>query len=102
MADDWIESIIPQVTVEDLPESYREIARIAGVENAVRLSQALGGLSYYFPQIDGILRRKRDEAIRQEFTGNNHRALARKYRLSEVWIRDIVERKPSAEQPGLF
>lgn len=99
---EWTEVIARQLVIEDLPESYREIASIIGVENAVKLSEALGGLTYYFPQLETVLRKKRDETIRREFTGANHRALAKKYNLSEVWIREIVDARTTQNQPSLF
>ena len=93
MMNEWIAAIIDEITIEDLPESYREVARAIGVENAVKLSSVVGGLGYYFPQLDGILRKKRDECIRREFNGNNHRELAKKFDLTERWVREIVEEK---------
>jgi len=98
MMNEWIEAIIGEITIEDLPDSYREVARAIGIENAVKLSSVVGGLAYYFPQIEGILRKKRDECIRREFTGNNHRDLARKYGLTERWVREIVEEKTSQDR----
>jgi hypothetical protein len=97
----WIVSIMDQLTVEDLPESYRDVALVVGVENAVKLSDTLGGLAYYFQQLDKVLIRKRDELIRDEFTGANHKPLAKKYGLSEVWIREIV-RRPKRVRPSLM
>ena len=98
-AERWMSKIVDRIVVEDLPESYRDIAMIIGVENAVKLSGLLGGLAYYFPQLDKMLRKKRDELIRSEFTGANHKPLAVKYGLSEVWIRTIVQRPRSIEAP---
>ena len=95
----WVMSIMDQISVEDLPESYRDVAMVIGVENAVRLSDTLGGLAYYFQQLDKVLIRKRDDLIRSEFTGANHKPLARKYGLSEAWIREIVQRRRSANGP---
>lgn len=95
----WVMSIVDQVTVEDLPESYRDVAMVIGVENAIRLSDTLGGLAYYFQQLDKVLMRKRDDLIRSEFTGANHKPLARKYGLSEAWIREIVGRRRAAAGP---
>ncbi|MDR2018549.1 MAG: hypothetical protein LBQ00_06740 [Syntrophobacterales bacterium] len=100
--DQWIQTIIPHLTTEDLPESYRQVAAIIGVEAAVRLSEYLGGLPFYFPQLDGILRKKRDQAIKKEFTGTNYRDLAIKYSLTERWVREILSTNPSQEQPPLF
>ena len=94
----WVTRIIDQVTVEDLPESYRDVAMVVGVENAIRLSDTLGGLAYYFQQLDKVLIRKRDDLIRSEFTGANHKPLARKYGLSAVWIREIVQKRPVRER----
>jgi Mor family transcriptional regulator len=90
--DRWISEILDRIGVEDLPESYRDVAMIIGVENTIKLSGVLGGLAYYFPQLDKALIKKRDELIRSEFNGANHKPLAKKYGLSEVWIREIVQR----------
>ncbi|MFA7465184.1 MAG: Mor transcription activator family protein [Syntrophales bacterium] len=98
----WLDKIAPQITIETLPESYQEVARIVGVDNAIKLSQYLGGLVYYFPQLESLLRKYRDELIRSEFTGANHRDLAKKYGLTEVWIREIVHSKTAQDQPDLF
>jgi len=100
--DEWISRILPELTIDDLPESYREVARLIGVENAVRLSEHLGGLVFYFPQLDGMLRKKRDARIKKEFNGANHKDLARKYGLTERWIREIVDNKPTYDQPSFF
>ncbi len=99
--ESWVYKIMPQLTMEDLPEGYRVVADIVGIENAVKLSEHLGGLPFYFPQIDGLLRRKRDAAIRKEFNGSNYRDLARKYNLTERWIREIVD-SSTHEQSPLF
>jgi Mor family transcriptional regulator len=99
--DEWIFRIIPDLAIDDLPESYQEVARIVGVENAVKLSDHLGGLNYYFPQAEKMLRAKRNELIRREFNGVNYKELAQKYRLSEIQIREITA-KPKHDQPKLF
>jgi len=102
MAVDWIAEIAAEMTVDCLPESYQAVAEIIGIENALKLADHLGGLYFYYPQLDSLLRAKRDERIQKEFTGTNHRDLARKYNLTESWIRTIVQRKPALEQTGLF
>lgn len=94
--------IAATMTIDELPESYQPVAEIVGVEDALRLAQHLGGLSFYYPRLDSLLRDKRDAQIRAEFTGCNHRDLARKYNLTESWIRQIVQRRPADEQAELF
>lgn len=81
-----------EVAIDDLPECYRQLALIVGLENAVRLSEFLGGLTVYFQKPDTLIKGQRDRAIRREFTGLNHRELARRYGLTEQRIRGIVKR----------
>ncbi len=96
---DWIDVIIPKVSIDDMPDGYRQIAEVLGVEAAVKLSREFGGLAVYIPQVDAVLRKKRDEVIRAEFNGRNYRDLAKKWSLTEVWIREIVDRKPPDQDP---
>ena len=102
MAENWLKEIAAEMTIDCLPESYQQVAEIIGIENALKLADYLGGLYFYYPQLDSLLRAKRDERIQKEFTGANHRDLARKYNLTESWIRTIVQRKLAHEQTGLF
>ena len=99
--EQWIKQILDNVTIEELPEGYQAVARIVGVENAIKLSDELGGLNYYFPQAEKMLRNKRNELMNKEFNGANYKELAQKYRLSEVQIREIVSR-PKHRQDSLF
>ncbi|NLI14569.1 Mor transcription activator family protein [Pelotomaculum propionicicum] len=80
-----------EVTLEDLPESYKRIASIIGPENAIQLAMELGGSYLYIPKYDSVIKNVRDRMIRKEFTGFNVRDLAKKYCLSESWIRDILQ-----------
>jgi Mor family transcriptional regulator len=102
MPQDGLKEIAATMTIDELPESYQPVAEIVGVDGALRLAAHLGGLSFYYPRLDSILRDKRDAQIRAEFTGCNHRDLARKYKLTESWIREIVQRRPADEQANLF
>lgn len=78
--------------IEDLPQAYQDIARLYGMEMALGFSNHFGGLSVYFPKIENLLRKKRDENICKDFDGSNYRELARKYKLSDIHIREIVNR----------
>ncbi len=96
------ESWVDDVKVEDLPDTYRPLVELVGLRHALRLSQAHGGTYHYIPKMDKVLNVIRDKKIRAEFTGFNHRDLARKYGLSETWIRQIVESKDDDRQESLF
>lgn len=88
MGSEWIKDI----ALADLPEIYQEVARVVGVEGAIRLSELFGGQVVYFLKIDSLLRKKRNATIRREFNGSNHKELAKKFGLSEQQIRNIVQR----------
>ena len=96
--DDWLDDL----AVADLPEPLQEWAEIVGVRGAVRLAESVGGEYRYIPKVDKLLIRMRDTRIRREFTGGNLRPLARKYKLSETWIREIIEAKVDDRQASLF
>ena len=72
------------------PLDVRAAAVIEGIR--ARFSGSL----LYIPQGAKAERAARDAAIRQEFTGHNHRELARRYRLTVSKIYDVVAR-PLAE-----
>jgi len=102
MTKDWISEIADEMQIDDLPEDYQEIARLLGMELALKLARHLNGGNLYCRKIERLLCKKRDEKIRAEFTGFNHRELARCYGLTETWIREIVKRKPVHEQAEMF
>lgn len=89
LSPEWIRDI----SIDDLPEIYQDVAHVIGLENAIRLSEHLGGQLVYFPKLDGIVKKKRDEAIRQEFNGSNVRGLARKYGISGKQLMRILTGK---------
>lgn len=89
----WLEQVAIEMVPDDLPEAYRAVARVVGVENALKLSEELGGLPFYFPKIGTLISKKRDAYIRREFTGANYKELARKYALTEAWVRRIVSHR---------
>ena len=102
MTGDWITEIASGISIKNLPTEYQVVAEIIGMENALRLAQHIGGGRIYYPKIESLLRDKRDERIRAEFTGCNHRELARKYALTETWVREIVQRKPPDVTADMF
>lgn len=94
---DWMQELQPV----DLPEPYADIAAKVGIQAALTLAREYGGMMHYFPKLDKPLLALRNKKIRAEFTGGNHRDLARKYYLSETQIRTIVD-CPDDKQLNLF
>lgn len=78
-----------ELKIEEIEEPYRTIADKIGIQNLLRLSKQFGGMSIYIPKPDTLLRQAKYTLIKKEFNGYNHAQLARKYNLSEKWIRNI-------------
>ena len=92
---------VEETRLEDLHPTYRKIASVIGVENAVKLGRLFGGLDVYFPKVDALISRKaKHRMIFEEFDGRNYADLARKHGLSETWIRKIIERQRGRKQDG--
>ena len=98
MKQDWMK----ELTLEMIPQEYRDIAEIIGVDKFLQLAEHAGGTSPYIPKKERILIPIRDQKIRNEYTGYNVRELARKYNLSEQWIREICKDDILEGQINLF
>lgn len=70
-------------------ETWRDIAEAIGVENFYKLTKAIGGETVYIPKPESILRPVRDLHIKNEFNGYNHSELAKKYEVTERWVREL-------------
>ena len=86
-----VEPWLSELTIEELPEPYQTVARKVGIETALILAREFGGSAIYFLKLDRLLVEARNKKIRSEFNGMNHRELAKKYNLTDVWIRMIVD-----------
>nr|DAZ25998.1 MAG TPA: Mor transcription activator family [Caudoviricetes sp.] len=78
-----------ELQLDDLPEPYRTIAEICGVEDTIQLAKIFSGEQVYFPKYDTVYRPLRDKKIIEEFDGYNFKRLAKKYGLTENAIRKI-------------
>ena len=79
--------------IEDLPDNMQEIAKLIGMEPTLKLIKMVGGEAVYFPTLTNATRRVRNRAIRSEFNGCNYKDLAKKYNLTNVGVRGIINRK---------
>lgn len=98
-----IDGFINELTTDMIPEGiYREIAEEIGVINFIKLAELVGGATIYIPKSESFLRPVRDLRIKKEFNGYNHAELAKKYNLSERWIREICGEGHLKDQCTLF
>ena len=89
MENDWVKHI----TIEMIPEQYRELAKAIGVHSLIKLSQMMGGYNTYIPKEEYLTRTLRDILIKKEFNGYNYKVLATKYHLSEAENKNHTFRK---------
>ena len=80
------------VEIDDLTPDLRELVDIIGLQSVLNLIEFRGGESIYIQKAKKIERSARDRLIHDEFNGNNYKELARKYNLTIVRIRQIVDR----------
>ena len=79
-----------ELTLEMLPEGlYKDIAGAIGTENFYKLSEVVGGATVYIPKPESVVRPVRDSRIKSEFNGYNHPELAKKYGVTERWVRQL-------------
>lgn len=98
MGDDAVNHLAKELTMEMIPERYRHVAELIGVDNLLKLAEYVHGDEFYIPAPAFFLRPVRDQKIRNEYNGRNHHELAKKYGLNERTIREICEGlKPEPE-----
>lgn len=82
---------IDEIAIDDLPEEYKMIAEIIGLENTLKLAEHVGGLQFYFRKLDAFIARKKKEYILKNFNGNNHMELAKATNYSLQWVYQILK-----------
>lgn len=81
------------IRVEDLTDKQREVADLIGFDNYLKLIQYYAADTIYIPKPDNFERIRRNQKIVDEFDGSNTTELARRYHLTPVTIRRIVDEK---------
>ena len=98
-----MDALEKDLTIELIPDGlYRDIAEAIGIENLVKLTQLVGGSTIYLPKSESIVRPVRDARIREEFNGYNHGDLARKYDVTERWVRQLCGEGQTEGQFSIF
>lgn len=103
-------TLIAQAAYEKMTGRAQVEPQLAGeiaMEIAEKARENLGGGAHvYIPKGRDWLLPRRDREIWDKFKGDNYQALAKEYNLTEMRIRQIVERCRAADQKrrqaGLF
>jgi Mor family transcriptional regulator len=70
-------------------ETLAQIADEIGMDNLIKLTHIIGGQNFYFPKKDTLLVQLRNEQIKKEYTGYNAAELAKKYDVTDRWVKEI-------------
>ena len=74
-----------------ISENHKEIVDIIGVENFVVLCMQYGGTEIYIPTVAKLAQAVRNKKILQDYkNGRSYKSLAKKYDLTEMAVRNIV------------
>jgi Mor family transcriptional regulator len=96
------------VQLEDLPEEFREIAEVIGLDRALGLADYINGAQVYIPKKDTIVRRARYRRMLADYEEcRDYGQVAKKYNLSESHARMLIkkfrlEANPPQKQQELF
>jgi len=83
-----------------IPDSYRKLAEIVGIQPLLSMAMQYGGFNVYIPKYETLIRTARDDLIRGKYNGYNTDALAREYDISPRWVQEICRDLPLAGQMG--
>lgn len=78
-----------KIKLDDLYGLQRDIADVIGIDNFIKLSLNFGGDDIYIQKYSELIKIQRNAEIRQKFNGYNSEELAKKYDLSERYVRMI-------------
>ncbi len=91
--DDVLEGLALAIASELEKERVgKAVATSIAVSITQQMRVHLGGQTVYFPKATGAARGVRDHEIFKAFDGTNYQALAMQYQLSEMRIRQIIDR----------
>ncbi len=85
----WLNSLKP----DDFPGDMQLVAKLCGVEVAVKLAEKMGSVRLYVIPIKRILAQKVERHIIENFRGNNHKELAIETGVSESYVYGVLMRK---------
>lgn len=83
-------TMLDKANLEDVPDNFRELAEILGMDAFKKLIINYGGTAVYVPSSSSITRAVRNKTLKRDFRGN-YREVASVYRISENQARRIIK-----------
>lgn len=102
MSPELMKELMEDTGMSDIPDRYKEVVSIVGIENYIALSDYAKGDELYFPKVESILAPARNRRIRKEYNGYNAKELADRYNLTLPQILNIIKGMPQGGQLDLF
>ncbi|MFR1369492.1 hypothetical protein BEI59_17350 [Eisenbergiella tayi] len=91
MKEDIEKELTENISLADIPDTYRPVASMTGIETFLSLCKYAGGDELYFPMVKTIYRNARNRIIRERFNGYNQKDLARQYDITIQQVFHIVK-----------
>lgn len=88
-----------ETSLEDVPESCKEVAKIIGVPLLIEISEYAKGDQLYFPKAETIVLEARNRRIKKEYQeGSSYKELAEKYGITTKQVAYILRNEPARGQ----
>jgi len=93
---------LDEITIEDLPGDYAEMAQLIGIANILKLVEHYGKQQIYFKSLKDIIAERKRRYITDNFKGDNHSELARVTDYSLQYVYEILAEAREKKQAKLF
>ena len=80
------------LTESDVPDSVKDVVDVIGIDAFKDLVKLAGGSLLYIPNESNLVKPIRNRMIRDEFKGS-YREISMKYGISEVQVRNIINKE---------
>lgn len=80
------------LTESDVPDSVKDVVEVIGMDAFKDLVKLAGGSNLYIPNESNLVKPIRNRRIREEFKGS-YRDISMKYGISEVQVRNIINKE---------
>ena len=80
------------LTESDVPDSVKDVVDVIGIDAFKELVKLAGGSLLYIPNESNLVKPIRNRKIRDEFKGS-YRDISMKYGISEVQVRNIINKE---------
>ena len=83
--------MLEHLSINDIPDSIKDVVEVIGIDAFKGLVKIAGGSNLYIPNESNLAKPIRNRKIKEEFNGS-YRDISIKYGISEVQVRNIVNK----------